>query len=129
MIRSGGDTMLDSLHLLMQASWQAGRLPTMWAVADVRLVPKETRPTTFGELRPISLLSIVGKLMEAVVHCRVARLAEEHGWVRPYQTGSKAGRGTVDALAELQERAHSAFAKMSCPISEAIDISHAYDNA
>ncbi len=57
MVKSGGDAMTSSLLLLMRQSWKQGRLPTIWAAADVRLIPKKTRPTNSGDLRLISLLS------------------------------------------------------------------------
>ncbi len=91
MVKSGGDAMKSSLLLLMRQSWKQVRLPTIWAAADVRFIPKKTMPTNFGDLRPISLLPTVAKLMEAVVQARMARLAEEHAWVRPNQAGFRAG--------------------------------------
>ncbi len=73
--------MTSSLLLLMRQSWKQGRLPTIGAAADIRLIPKKTRPTNFGDLRPISILPTIAKLMEAVVQACMARLAEEHAWV------------------------------------------------
>ena len=56
MVKSSGDAMTSSLLLLMRQSWKHDRLPTIWAAADVRLIPKKTMPTNFGGLRPISLI-------------------------------------------------------------------------
>ncbi len=123
MVKSGGDAMTNSLLLLMRQSSKQGRLPTIWAAADVRLTPKKTRPTNFGDFRPISLLPTVAKLMEAVVQARMARLAEEHAWIRPNQAGFRAGGSALDSLTELQQRAHSAWARGNYLVAVAADIS------
>ncbi len=66
--------------------------------------------------------------MEAVVQARMARLAEEHAWVRPNQAGFRAGGSALDSLTELQQRAHSAWARGNCLVAVAVDISQAFDS-
>ncbi len=100
----------------------------MWTAADVQLIPKKTGVSALSNLRPISLLSIVGKLMEAVVQARISCMAEARGWFRPNQAGFRAERSALDSLAELQQRAHSAWARGNCLVAVAVDISQAFDD-
>jgi hypothetical protein len=48
--------------------------------------------------RCISLLSNIAKLTETVIAQYLALEGEVHGWWHPYQSGSRPGRNSTDAL-------------------------------
>ena len=103
--------MQRSTETLMVKSYESSVLPTIWTTAEVRLIHKNRRPKNLEELRTISLISIVGKLMEAVVQKMVNGLAEKFNSVRPYQVGFRKWRITMDVLAETQQRIHDWWAR------------------
>ena len=77
-----------SLCALFNHSLRTGRFPAEWKNADVTPVHKKDRKEPAGNYRPISLLSIVSKVMErcvcnrfyAHVSCLITEL--EHGFMR-----------------------------------------------
>ncbi len=112
----------------MQMSWRLGVLPVLWLVADIRLIPKGRRPKVCKDFRPITHLSIAGKLMERVVQRRISFVAESSGWFRDYQSGFRKERSCIDVVTNIQQQVHSAFAKRQCVVGVQIDIAGAYDS-
>ena len=53
---------------------------------------------TAGAWRPVALLSIVGKVLEAIIGQRIANIAEEHRLLLEGQMGNRRGRSTELAV-------------------------------
>ena len=90
-----------ALLALVNASWQAGRLPPSWKVADIQPIPKPKDPTAF---RPISLLSCTGKTAERMV---LSRLQWSVGSLHPHVFGYTRGMSTADCLITLLAHANN----------------------
>ena len=78
----GGNEMILSLLLLFNESWSKGKLPKAWKKAEIVAIPKHGGTTTSRaeKLRPISLLSVVGKLMDKLLARRLSDRGERAGW-------------------------------------------------
>lgn len=63
----GGNEMLLTLLQLFNESWTRGKLPKTWKRAEIVAIPRHGGTTAAEKLRPISLLSVVGKLMDKLV--------------------------------------------------------------
>ena len=79
-------------------SWQLGRLPDAWKIAKVTPIPKVSRFSNIdvSDLRPISVLSVVSKVMETIVTNRLMTVVEERGWLSDSQCSIK-GHGRSGA--------------------------------
>ena len=85
-------------HLLLRLinqSFQEGKLPEAWKTARIVPIPK---PKKKGAFRPISLLPVMGKLMERMVLNRLRWTAEP---LCNQALGFRHGTGTTDAVATV----------------------------
>ena len=53
-----------------------GIFPDTWKIATVVPLPKCSNPSDSSELRPVSLLPIVGKLLEKLIHSQISKFLE-----------------------------------------------------
>lgn len=63
----------NSIYILTQyynLYWTTGTLPPSWKHAKITLIPKPGKPLKLEYLRPISLTSCVGKVLEHIIHAR-----------------------------------------------------------
>ena len=129
LIKRGGTAMIKSLVTIFGRSWAETSLPACWKEANICPIPKCTKPSQCDKFRPISLLSVVSKLLERVVARRLYRYVERENILPDYQAGFRHKHSTVDLLAELQQEVYSAFAKRESVLFVMLDIEKAYDKA
>ena len=85
LLKCGGRTMIDVLHLVFQKSWQLGRLLGAWKIAKMTPIPKVSRFSNIdvSGLRPISVLSVVSKVMKRIVtNIRLELVQKYNLWMR-----------------------------------------------
>lgn len=59
--------------------WENGLVPSDWKMATVILILKPGKSPSLENLRPISLTSCIGKVMEHAVHNRIPRYIRRKG--------------------------------------------------
>ncbi|KAG0423246.1 hypothetical protein HPB47_000965 [Ixodes persulcatus] len=70
MLHNLDDASITALTQYFNEVWRTGSIPEEWKHADITLIPKPGKPLGLQNLRPISLTSCGGKLMENVVLSR-----------------------------------------------------------
>ncbi len=80
---------------LFNLSWSEGKLPIIWKSAIIHCIPKPSDPKN---PRPISLLSVIDKLMESMV---LPRLLWRTGLPHDNIRGFSRGRSTHDCISTL----------------------------
>ena len=123
----GGPVVVTTLTLLLNESWRRGDLYTLWRVAEISPVPKSAQANTADKFRPISLLSVVGKVMEGIVAARISARAEREHWFLDLQGGFRPGRGSVDQLNAFTHRVSQSFKGGQVCVTVFLDMSKAYD--
>ena len=98
MLKATAESITYSLAKLFSLSLSAGKFPALWKSAHVVPVPKSANKVDASNYRPISLLSIVGKLLEKYVCSLLWYHLEEHAPLSTNQCGFQAGKSTVTAL-------------------------------
>lgn len=79
-----------------------GRFPVEWKRARVVLIPKPGKPPGDpSSLRPICLLSTVGKVFERIITNRLAKELEEDNLLSEEQYGFRHGRSTLMAIERI----------------------------
>ena len=127
MIKHGGEAMLQSLLVIMQACWEQGSIPEAWRRARIQPLMKHSASRRADELRPISLLSVVSKLYDSIVLERLQRVSEAQGWIPDYQAGFRRHRSAIEHLIRIQQEGHTAFREGKIMMVAFLDISKAYD--
>jgi len=66
-LRELTDVIAESLSVMFGRSWRTGEVPEDWSKANVTLVFKNGKKEDRGNYRPVSLTSILGKMMEQLI--------------------------------------------------------------
>lgn len=102
--------------------------PNVWKLSKIIPIQKKPHNTDIDNLRPISLLSNVGKLFEGVL-----RIKMDTGVIIPYipdlQFGFKKGHSTTDALLKFQNDVVSHLRIKHCTVAVSLDVEKAFDHA
>ena len=83
--------------------------------------------STAKNYRPVSLLSVVSKVLEKVVNNRVVDYQEKCGLFSDFQYGFRSSRSTADLLTVVSDRIARAFNRSGATRVVALDISEAFD--
>ena len=78
LLASVAEEISSSLAYLFSISFQCGELPLMWREATITPLHKKGSTSTPTNYRPISLLSVVVKVQERIVHERLYRHVEKY---------------------------------------------------
>ena len=123
----GGNDIILSLLQLFNESWMRGEMPRIWKNADIIAIPKHGGSSKIEKMRPISLLSVVGKLMDKLVARRLSDRGEREGWFPSWQGGFRPGRGVCDQLVAFSHTVTDAWRCRQKCITAFLDASKAYD--
>ena len=121
---------LESLLAIFNKSWKEGNLPKQWKRANVKFLKKPCKPNynSPSSYRPISLTSIVGKLMERVITSRLEAFVEENNILDEEQEGFRQLRSTTNALLNLTQSISAGFNEDKFTLAVFIDFEKAYDS-
>ncbi|CCE30700.1 uncharacterized protein CPUR_04549 [Claviceps purpurea 20.1] len=119
-LKACGPALTKVLVHLLNSSCRLGYYPARFRKAKVVILRKQgKKPEEYHEAggwRPISLLSIVGKVLEAAVAARVTAAAESNGSLPELQMGNRANRSTEVALSTLTEVPSTQYTMADSPI-------------
>ena len=89
---------VGALKSLFNSSIQQGFVPADWKAANVTPIYKKGDRTSPGNYRPISLTSVVGKLLEAIIRDKIVGYLENHSLIRDSQHGFRNKRSCLSNL-------------------------------
>ena len=98
MLKNTAPCIGSSITKLFNQFLTAGKIPSQWKESIVIPIPKSDNHNTPTNYRPISLLSILSKLLERNVHRVILDHLDEHYPLSNRQWGFTEGRGTVTSL-------------------------------
>lgn len=102
-LRNLNDAAVTALTAYFNKCWRAGKLPRQWKEAKTILIPKPGKPPDIENLRPISLTSCVGKLLEHILMTRWQQYLEEAELYPDSLVGFRSKLGTQDAMLQLKK--------------------------
>ena len=112
---------------IFNASIREGYVPNRWKEANVVPVPKANPPRSIeSDLRPISLTSTLGKLLESFVGSWILERIDDRLDNRQY--GARKGRSTTHALVDMMHHWHSAIDNRQSVRTVFIDYAKAFDH-
>ena len=98
MLRSTANAIAPSLTKLFNCSIACGRPPADWKTSSVVPIPKKPGAKSTSDYRPISLLSILSKVLERHFHSLITDYLSTHHPLANCQWGFQPGKSTVSAL-------------------------------
>lgn len=126
-LRKAAPELATPLARLYQICFDRGLFPAAWKVADVIPCHKKGDKHSPSNYRPISLLSIISKVMERLIYEAMWHHIDTHQLISNRQFGFRAGHSTSDALTYVTQSLTNSMnnreeARMTC-----LDISKAFD--
>ena len=112
---------------LFNLSLEQGRFPSDWKNANVTPVFKKDSPSDCKNYRPISLISILGKVMERCVYKHIHNYLVENSIITSHQSGFTPGDSAINQLINITNEFGKALDQgkeirvIFCDISKAFD--------
>ena len=97
--------------------------PKIWKKGRLVLIPKPEST----KVRPITLLSTLGKLYETMINNRIKRELDESNYLSGMQFGFREGRSTGDALKILKKKIRGARRSKQFGVVISFDIRNAFN--
>lgn len=122
-------TVKDRVLHLFKASLEGGTLPSQWRNAKIVPLKKPGKGdyTVAKSWRPISLLSTLGKILEAVIAERISHAVETWGLLPTNHFGARKRRSAEQALILLQEHIYKAWRNRDVLSLISFDVKGAYN--
>ena len=98
MLKQTAACIAPSVTLLFNQSLREGKIPSDWKTSHVVPIPKVSPAKSPDHYRPVSLLSILSKVLERHVYIVIADHLDTVCPLSDCQWGFRAGRSTVSAL-------------------------------
>lgn len=122
-------TLAPSLTQIYKKSILSATVPSGWKKALVRPIIKKANidSTKCVNYRPISLLPLFGKILEALVNHQLTLYLESNKILDPSQSGFRASHSTETALVEVVDNIRLSLDSRQSAILVLLDLSAAFD--
>jgi len=97
-LRELADVIAEPLSFIFERSWRTGEVPEDWRKASVTPIFKKGKKDYPGNNRPVSLTSILGKVMEQLILEVINKQVEEKKIIRSSQHGFIKGKSCLTNL-------------------------------
>jgi len=113
--------------IIMNKSLQSGIVPQATKIAKVIPIYKSKDCKLFQNHRPVSLLPVLSKVMEKVVHKRLYKFMVMHDLLYNSQYGFRNNHSTINAITELNANIVMGFDSRKYTLGTFLDLSKAFD--
>ena len=96
----------ESLTYLINRSLGTGKVPSDWKKARVTTIFKKGKKSDPGNYRPISILPVLSKVLERLVHTQLYEYFSNNNFLTSCQSGFRKGHSTETGLLRLTEQIH-----------------------
>ena len=127
MLKMFAPAISDSLTALFNYSLEMGQVASEWKLARVMPVPKDCGSEKVDDFRPVSVLLVVAKLLELVVHRQLYAYLHKHSILNVAQSGFRPGHTTQDVLVATVDDWRQALDEGKVVGSVMLDLSKAFD--
>jgi hypothetical protein len=121
-------SILQALVTLFNKSLGSGVFPNSMKIAIVKPIYKAKSKSEICNYRPISLLPVISKILEKIVHSRLSKFLEKHSLLYEGQYGFRKLRSTTDAILDLTGNILNGFNRNMYTIGLFLDMSKAFDS-
>jgi len=97
-LRELADVIAEPLSIIFERSWRTGEVPEDWRKANVTPIFKKGKKEDPGNYRPVSLTSILGKVMEQLILEVIIKQVKEKKVIRSSQRGFTKGKPCLTNL-------------------------------
>ncbi|XP_074998798.1 TBC1 domain family member 7 isoform X1 [Calonectris borealis] len=98
------EVLTKPLSILYQQPWLTGEVPVDWRLANVTPIYKKGRKEDPGNYRPVSLTSVLGKVLEQIILSAITWHVQSNQVSRPSQHGFMKGRSSLTNLISFYDK-------------------------
>ena len=120
-------SLLTPLQIIFQRSMETGEVPQDWRDANVSPIFKKGSKGDPGNYRPVSLTSIVCKLLESIIRDKITEHLDHNELIKPSQHGFVKHRSCQTNLLEFMEIVTEAIDQGDAVDLVYLDFSKAFD--
>ena len=102
---------LPVLEHIFNFSMQNSCFPELWKMSNIRPVPKVKNPACCKDYRPVSILCLLSKVLEKLVHEQVNEFINVKNILPRLQSGFRKGHNTTTALIKVTDDTRRAIDK------------------
>lgn len=119
--------LLPSLTDLVNNCLEFNQFPNELKIAKVIPIHKTGKNNVFTNYRPISILPVISKIVERIMHDQIFDYFTEHNLLYAHQYGFRSGHSTEHASLELVDKIVSHLYNRDKTIGIFMDLSKAFD--
>uniref|UniRef100_A0A0A9YSX4 Putative RNA-directed DNA polymerase from transposon X-element n=2 Tax=Lygus hesperus TaxID=30085 RepID=A0A0A9YSX4_LYGHE len=113
---------------IINAAFKLRYVPQLWKLAEVIMVPKPGKPVEeLTSYRPISLLPVLSKLFEKLLHKRLMKIVEDRNLVPAHQFGFRQKHSTIDQVHRITSIIEKALEERKVCSAIFLDVTQAFD--
>lgn len=127
MIKLTLEVTLPIITKMVNKSIETNTFPSSWKKALVKPIPKKNTVLELKDLRPISILPVLSKVLEKVVLVQVLKYLEKINIIPKFQSGFRKAHGTETALLQVTDDLTEASDMGLSTIMVLLDYSRAFD--
>ena len=127
LLKDGANTIAVPLAYLINLSIQTGMIPNEWKIARIIPLYKSGSKSSFDNYRPISILPVISKIIEKIIHKQFMDFLEENKLLYKNQFGFRSKMSTEQAAILFIDEIRSNVDKGNLVGSTFIDLSKAFD--
>ena len=118
---------IKPLTIIFNKSLQTGEVPQDWKIANVTPIFKKGRRDNPGNYRPISLTSIICKILESIIREKITIYLEKYNLIQNTQHGFIKNRSCLTNLLEFYHKLFSIHDKTKALDIIFLDFQKAFD--
>jgi hypothetical protein len=119
--------LLPVLEHIYNFCLQNSAFPREWKLAIIKPIPKTKNPDSCKDYRPVSILSVLGKILEKLVHKQLCDYLDSNGLFDTHQSGFRKNHSTTTAILKVTDDVRKAMDKREFTIMVLFDFSKAFD--
>ena len=128
LLRTLAPVIANSITKLFNKSLETGEIPKEWKSANITPIPKKTNDITVTNFRPISVLPVIAKAFESLVHKQLYSYLTANTILHSNQSGFRPHHSTQDVILKTVDDWRIALDRGKHVGTVLIDLSKAFDS-
>ncbi len=128
LLRTIAGAISPSITKLFNLSLLQGQIPSEWKKVNVTPIPKTSISKSPSNFHPISVLPVLAKVFESLIHHQIYSCLTAHSLLHPCQSGFRPSHSTQDTLLKTVDDWRIALDRGEYVGAILIDLSKAFDS-